>query len=96
MDIADYFEVPESKHAKSIGAQERAPAFVLVLLIRVLRTINFDSQFRFEAKNGPIEYCLRNWNPSSCLLRNFDHNFCSACVAFARSWRAVSRGSVGS
>ncbi len=49
IDIAHYFEVPESQHAISIGAQERAPAFILLSLLRVLRTINFDEQFRFQA-----------------------------------------------
>jgi len=49
IDIAHYVEVPESQHAISIGAQERAPAFVLLFPVRVLRTINFDEQFRFQA-----------------------------------------------
>jgi len=42
IDLAHHFEVPESKHAMSIDAQELAPAFVLLFLIRVLRTIDFD------------------------------------------------------
>jgi hypothetical protein len=36
IDIAHYFEVPESQDAISIGAQELAPALVLLFLIRVL------------------------------------------------------------
>jgi hypothetical protein len=47
--MAKYFEVPESQHAISTGAQELVPALVLLFLIRVLRTINFDNQTRFQA-----------------------------------------------
>ena len=36
IDMAQYFEVPESQHAISTGAQELVPALVLLFPIRVL------------------------------------------------------------
>ncbi len=49
IDIACYFGVPESQYEKSIGAQESTAALILVFSLGVLRCINFDKQFRFEA-----------------------------------------------
>jgi len=67
IDIAHYFEVPEAQHSIPLGLQELAPALVLLFLFGVLRTstsmINLASRQTKSTKNGPIEYCLRNWNP---------------------------------
>jgi hypothetical protein len=49
IDIAHYVGVPESQHSKSIGAQERAADLVLFFSLGVLRPVNFDKQFRFDA-----------------------------------------------
>ena len=49
IDIAHYVEVPEPQNATTIGAQKRAPAFVSLFLLCVLRSIDFDDQVRFQA-----------------------------------------------
>jgi len=49
IDIAYYVEVPEPQNSTTIGAQKRAPAFVSLFLLGVLRSIDFDDQVRFRA-----------------------------------------------
>src|SRR6202040_1637796 len=44
-----YVEVPEPQNATPIVTQKRAPAFVLIFSLRVLRSINFDDQHRLQA-----------------------------------------------
>ncbi len=49
IDIGYYIEVPEPQNATPIVTQKRAPAFVLIFSLRVLRSINFDDQHRLQA-----------------------------------------------
>jgi hypothetical protein len=59
IDIAHHFEVPESQHPTSIRPKERAAAFVLPFLLRVLRTIDFNNQGRFKAYE--VDEVGANW-----------------------------------
>jgi hypothetical protein len=50
VDVRDHLVVPDSQYLVSLVADEPGTAFVLVRLVGVLRTIEFDNQLAFRAK----------------------------------------------